>query len=149
MVEEPVPQGEQKVIQQREQECLHQSSNSQEFGTAFPGQQARAFESQFGFAVTDGHLDLPAAIVSQDNSPGVFRCSNRFVGQQIPGFASLTGARDDQRQGAVGEIGEPHWQEDDAGLALTTPAGIINHAVLQRAFAPQALPGFEMASIGG
>jgi len=72
----------------------------------FPGQQARALESQLGFAVTDGQLDLPSAVVGQDDPPGIVDRSNGFVGEEIPGYAAFSRTGNDQGEGEVWEVGD-------------------------------------------
>jgi hypothetical protein len=49
----------------------------------------RALKRQFGFVVADGHFDLPAASISQDDLPGKLWGVGRFAGEQIPGGLSF------------------------------------------------------------
>ena len=96
---------------------MYEGCNGEEFGAALPFQEARAFESQLGFAVTDGDFDLPTAIVSENDTPSVIYISDRLMSDPIPGCATLARARNDQGQGEIGEIGNIDGQENDAGLA--------------------------------
>ena len=96
VLKEPGTQGLKAIFQQGEEESLYKSCDGEELGTALPFQEARAFESQFGFAITDGDFNLPTAVVSEDDTPGVIDIGDRLMRDQIPGLASLAGARNDQ-----------------------------------------------------
>ena len=52
--------------------------------------KAGTLEGHFGFGEADGHLDLPASGISEDNSPSVFGGFNPLDGQEIPGFLAMT-----------------------------------------------------------
>ena len=96
---------------------MYEGCNGEEFGAALPFQEARAFESQLGFTITDGDFDLPAAVVSEDDTPGIIDIGDWLMSDQIPGCATLARARNDQGKGEIGEIGNIDGQENDAGLA--------------------------------
>jgi site-specific DNA recombinase len=95
------------------------------------------------------YFDLPAAIVGQDNAPGICHRLNGFVGNQIPGRTPFTWPRDDQGQGNVRVVRDAHRHIDDTSLALTTADGVIDQTMVHRALAAGTLPGFEQASICG
>jgi site-specific DNA recombinase len=80
------------------------------------------------------YFDLPAAVVAQDDAPGIIGGANGLIGNQIPGFATFARARDHQGKREMGKIGDTDGQENNPGLALTTAAGIIDHAVIERTF---------------
>lgn len=50
--------------------------------------QAWAFECHFGFGKADGHFDLPAASVSEDDAPGIFWGLDCLGSEEVPGFAA-------------------------------------------------------------
>jgi hypothetical protein len=147
--QEPRAQGPKEIIQKGEEESLDKGSDGEEFSAALPDEEARAFEGEFGFRKADRDFDLPAAVVSEHDAPSVLDIGNWFLGDQIPGFAAFARARNYQSEGEVREIRHTYRQKNDAGFAFTTAAGIINHAMIHRTFAPRALPGFEMAAIWG
>jgi hypothetical protein len=131
MIDEPGSQRAQEIAQKGEKESLDEGGDGQEFSAPFPGQETGALESEFGFAIADRDLDLPTAVVAQDDAPGIRSGANGLIGDQIPGFTAFARPRDDQGKWEKGKIRDADRQKNDPGLALTAPAGIIDHAVIQ------------------
>ena len=87
------------------------------------------------------YFHLPAATVGEHDLPGRGHVRDGFISQQIPGGAPLAGAGHDQPE-LAGHVWDPHRQIDHARLALTAPTTIVDQAVVQRALAAGAFPGF-------
>ena len=147
MLEEPGTQRLEIVVQEGEEESLSQCGEAEEFEAARPKAQAEAFKSQFGFGITDGNLDLPAAVIGQNHAPGVLHRRDWFIGQEIPGHPSLARAGNDEGEGQLRQVGDTDGDKDDPDFALTASSGIIDQAVVLRAFSACTFPGLQMPSV--
>lgn len=88
----------------------------------WPVEYSRALESQFGFDVADGHFDLPAAGISQDNLPSELCGMGGLAGEQVPRGLSLASCHHQPKGLAMSGVCD--WERNDAGLTLTAPMGI-------------------------
>jgi hypothetical protein len=57
MIDQPGNQRTEWIPKEGEKESLDESGDGEEFSAAFPGEEARALESEFGLAVADGDLN--------------------------------------------------------------------------------------------
>lgn len=87
----------------------------------------------------DTGFDLPAAVVTQDNAPGVLDRVVRVIRQQEPGLAARTRARHHHPQGMVRDIGQCDRELNNAGFAFTAAFAVVDHTVIY--------PSFSMADI--
>ena len=135
------------IGQEGKQKSISQRSDQEEFETGFPSLNSGGFKSHLGIGKAQGHLDLPTSGIGKDGLPGLFSSVDRLGREEIPGLASVTGARNNQEELAF-IIGQMKGSSDNACLALTTSAGIPHHAVFPGTFATHDFPGFVFASIG-
>lgn len=80
-LEEPVSEGVRSHRQERKEEGISECGQEEEFVASGPGVESGALEGQFGLMVANGHLDLPAAGIGQDDLPGEGRGMSRLVGE--------------------------------------------------------------------
>ena len=59
-----------------------------------PVEETRALEGQFRLVVADGHLDLPAPGIGEDDLPGEVRGVGGLGGKQIPGGLAFASGND-------------------------------------------------------
>jgi len=90
---------------------------------------------------------LPTPGIGKDNLPGLFGLFNGFGREEIPGFASIAWARNDQEELAL-IVRQVNRASDDTGPALATSAGIPNQTLFPGTLAAHDLPDFLFASIG-
>lgn len=147
MSQEPGAHRLEIVVQEGEEEGLGKSGEAEEFEAALPKAQAEAFKSQFGFGITDGNLDLPAAVVGQNNAPSILHGRDRFMSKEIPGHPSLAGAGNDEGERELRKVRDPDGDKEDPGFAFTASSGIIDQAMVQRAFSACTFPGLQMLSV--
>ena len=126
-------------VQQRQQ-----ADHEQQLEPVLPEPEAGAFHGQVGLAGSVAQFHLPAAGIGEDHFPGVFNGSHGFVGQQVPGLASLAGSGDHQPQGLF-HLGVTDWQVDDARLSVLTAMDVPHQSVVHRALPPGDLPGVAAA----
>ncbi len=84
--------------EERQEVGISQSSTEHQFVASVPFEESGAFKGQLGFMVTNGHFDLPAPGISEDNSPGEFRGMSRFGSEEIPG-GLIFPSSDDEPEG--------------------------------------------------
>jgi hypothetical protein len=91
-------QSEEKISkgEKRKQEGIRERSNEKEFEAGLPFDQTRRLESHLGFGKTQGHFYLPTPGIGKDDFPGLFSSVYRLSGNQVPRFATIAGARDNQ-----------------------------------------------------
>ena len=105
VVDEPGTQGPKAITQQGKEESLNEGSHREELGTALPFHEARAFESQLGFAIADGDFDLPTAVVSENDTPGIIDIGDWLLGDQYQGLRPLPGRETTMVRGKLGKSG--------------------------------------------
>lgn len=69
---------------------MDQGNDEHQFLAGLPIQDADTFNGEFGFIETETGFDLPSAVISQDNAPGILDRKDGLVGKQEPGRASDT-----------------------------------------------------------
>ena len=72
---------------------------------------------------------------------------DRFVGDEVPGLASIPGSRDDQKELAI-NVWQKYRDRKEACLALATTACIPHQAVVPGTFAAGDFPTFLFSPIG-
>ena len=108
-----------------------------------PEPEAWGFEGQFRFSVAIGHFNLPTTGIGQNELPGVVGGKDGFIGEQIPGLATWSLARNYQPQIFIWEVRVSDFQGQKANLALDMAAGVINGAMLPGALATCNFPGID------
>jgi hypothetical protein len=58
--------------------------------------EPEGFDQEFSFLKTEAFLDFPTANRGEGDLPGLLRRLYRFIGEQIPGFASFALSHHDQ-----------------------------------------------------
>ena len=92
--EEPGREGSWGRGQEGKQESVGQSSDEEELVAGVPREKARALESQLGFVEADGHFDLPAPGISEDDLPGEVGSMSGLRGEEIPGGLAFASGND-------------------------------------------------------
>ncbi len=70
---------------------MDQKHDEHQFLAGLPIKDADTFNGEFGFIEAEIGLDLPSAVIAQDNAPGILDRKDRFVGQQEPGWRPAHG----------------------------------------------------------
>ena len=89
--------------------------------------------------VTDGHFDLPATSISEDNLPGEFGGMSGLGSEEIPGGLVFPSSDHQPERLLVGWV--KHRKGNHAGFAFALVAGIPEHTVIPRALAFGDLAG--------
>ena len=111
-----------------------------------PAMDSWTLKGQLTFTETQGHLDLPATSIEEDNTPSLFIIANRFRSDQIPRFAPLSRASDNEKEVLV-MVRVAHWDSNNTHFAMATSASIIQEPMTPRALTAGDLPGFTQSSL--
>ena len=93
-MEEPGRKGAGRSRQKGKQEGIGESSNEEKFVTGLPVEETRALEGQLAFVEADGHFNLPATGIGEDNLPSELGRVSGFGGEQIPRGLSFASGND-------------------------------------------------------
>src|SRR5512134_1056848 len=131
--------------EERQEVGISQGSNEHQFMARGPFEESGAFKRQLRLVVADGHFDLPAPGISQDDLPGELGSMSRFRGEEIPGRLVLA-ASHNQPEGLL-VSGIENRKGNDAGFAFTLVACIPEHAVIPRTLGFGDLTGCAALSV--
>ena len=126
---------------------MYESNDEHEFLARLPIEDANTLDSEFRFIETEASLDLPAAVVTEHNSPSISSRANRIVGEQEPGLATRARSRDNHPKGLVGDVRQLDGKVNDASFAFAATSAIIDHAMINRAFLATDLRSFVSFSV--
>jgi hypothetical protein len=115
-------------VEKRKQKGIDERDHEEELEAVFPEPKSRALHRQFAFGEAVGHLDLPAASISQHEAPSVIGSGDRFIGEQIPRGATFAWAGNEEpKSGWIFRMRD--LAVVDACLALTVATTIPDQAI--------------------
>ena len=121
---------------------MKQSNDEHQFFASLPIQDTDAFNGEFRFIKADAGFDLPAAVVTEHNAPGVFYREDRVIGEQEPGLTARARTGDNHPEGVAREIGESNGEENNAGFAMAAAFAVVDHPMINGTFSAADLRGF-------
>ena len=142
VAEEPVTERLKKRSKKREQKGVDKGDHEQKLEAIMPVPKTGTLQSKLRFSVAEGDFNLPAATVGEDNAPRIINRLNRFIGEQIPGFATFAGSGNNEPERVV-IVRMLDRSEDNAGLAPATAATVPDVAVVEGAFATGNVPSID------